>query len=117
MPRPRRNRRPAGTVNVVCTGRGTHDPVPLEPDIQFWDAGDGKLRLKWNKRQGSGPVTAFSDAEGFRTYENRCAACGRHFKRREDKLGVIVRVLAQHQGIAPADNTPVVLDISRVERL
>ncbi len=115
MPRPRRNRRPPGNVRVVCTGRGGHDLVPLRPDLQILGAG-GQIRIKWNRAQGPGPVTGFSAADGLRTYETRCATCGRHFKCRENKLGIIVMALAGHQGIAGDDNTPIVLDISMVER-
>ena len=115
MPRPRRTRRPPGSVHVICTGRGKHNPVPLRPDLQFFEAG-GKLHIRWDRRQGTGPVTGFSDTDGLQTYETRCSTCGRHFKRREDRLGLIVIVLAGHQGIRGDDNTPVVLDISMVER-
>lgn len=114
MPRPRRNRRPPGQVHVICTGRGKHDSVPLRP-VHLYEVG-GELRIKWNTRQGPGPVTGFYDAEGRQTYETRCGTCGRHFKRREDKLGAIVTALAIHQGITGNDNTPVILDISRIER-
>jgi hypothetical protein len=58
-----------------------------------------------------------SDNCGFRICPaTRCGTCGRHYKRREDKLGVIAMALADHQGITGDDNTPVILDISRIER-
>jgi DNA-directed RNA polymerase subunit RPC12/RpoP len=53
----------------------------------------------WDRRQGPGPVTDFRAADGLETFEVRCGTCGRHFKRREDKLGVIIQALAAHQGI------------------
>lgn len=115
MPRPRRNRRPPGQVHVLCTGRGAHDPVPLRPDLQVYEAG-GRLRIRWNAGQGPGPVTGFHDADDLKTYETRCGTCGRYFKRREDKLGAIVMAIADHQGITGDDNTPVIIDISRIER-
>jgi hypothetical protein len=114
VPRPRRNRRPPGNVHVLCTGRDKHDAVPLRP-VQLYEAG-GELRIMWNASQGPGPVTGFHDAGGRQTYETRCGTCGRHFKCREDKLGLIVMALAVHQGITGDDNTPVIVDISRIER-
>jgi hypothetical protein len=65
--------------------------------------------------QGPAPVTGFSDADGLQTYETRCGTCGRHFKCREDRLGTIAQALAAHQGITPTGNTPVIIDISRIE--
>jgi len=61
-------------------------------------------------------VTGFHDADGLQTYETRCGTYGRHYKRREDKFGAIVMALAVHQGITGDDNTPVIVDISRIER-
>jgi len=115
VPRPRRNRRPPGVVHVICTGRGTHDRVPFRPDLRVIRH-DGQVRVMWNRRQGSGPVTDFGAADGLRTFEVRCRTCGRHFKRHEDKLTVILAALATYQGISGDDNTPIVLDISMIER-
>jgi len=70
----------------------------------------------WNRRQGSGPVTDFQAADGLETFEVKCGTCRRHFKRHEDKLVVIIRALAEYQGIRGDDNTPIVLDISMIER-
>jgi hypothetical protein len=114
--RQRRTRRPPGNVHVICTGRGEHDLVPFPPALQIWEDADGRLRIRWNQHQGPGPVTGFSDADGLQTYDKKCRTCGRHFKRREDKVGLIAMTLAQHQGITGDDNTPVILDISRIER-
>lgn len=116
MPRPRRNRRPPGNVHVICTGRSEHNTVPFPPDVQLYEDDEGRLRIRWNRRQGPGPVTGFSDADGLQTYEARCGTCGRHFKSREDKFGLIAMALAGYQCITGDDNTPVVLDFSRIER-
>ena len=116
MPRPRRARRPPGNVQVVCTGRGSHDAVPFPPDVQLYEDDQGRIRIRWNRAQGSGPVTAYSDADGLQTYEARCGTCGRHFKRREDRFGAVAMALAAHQGVTGDDNTPVTVDISRIER-
>jgi hypothetical protein len=115
VPRPHRNRRPPGVVHVVCTGRGTHDKVPFRPDLRAIRH-DGQVRIMWNRRQGSGPVTDFKATDGLETFEVKCGTCGRHFKRHEDKLVVTIRVLAEYQGIAGDDNTPIVLDISMIDR-
>lgn len=116
MPRPRRNRRPPGNVHVICTGRGEHDAVPFLPDLQLYKDDRGRICIRWNRGQRPGPVTAYSDADGLQTYEAKCGTCGRHLKRREDKFGAIAMALAIHQGITGDDNTPVIVDISRIER-
>jgi hypothetical protein len=115
VPRPRRNRRPPGQVHVICTGRGAHDPVPFRPDLRLVHR-DGQVRVMHDRRQGPGPVTDFRAADGLDTFEVRCGTCGRHFKRHEDKLAVIIQALAAYQGIGGDDNTPIVLDISLIER-
>ena len=116
MPRPRRNRRPPGNVHVCCTGRGTHDTVRFLPDVQLYEDDQGRIRIRWNRAQGPGPVTGFSDAGGLQTYDKRCGTCGRHFKRREDKFGLIAMALAEYQGITGNSATPIILDISRIEK-
>lgn len=116
MPRPRRNRRPPGVVHVVCTGRGKHNRVPFRPDLRMIRASDGQVRIMWNRRQGPGPVTGFGAADGLDTYDIRCGSCGRHFKCHEDRLAVIIAAMAEFQGVRGDDNTPIVLDISMIER-
>lgn len=116
MPRPRRNRRPPGVVHVSRTGRGVHDTVPFRPDLRIIRTSDGQVRVMHDRRQGPGPVTDFRAADGLDTFEVRCGTCGRHFKRHEDKLAVIIQVLAEFQGIRGDDNTAIVLDISLIER-
>jgi hypothetical protein len=117
VPRPRRNRRPPGNAHLICTGRGDHGTVSLSPAIQFYEDDQGRLRIRWDRRQGPGPVTGYSDKDGLRTCEVRCGTCGRHLKRREDKLGLIAMALAGFQGITGNDNTPITIDISRIERV
>lgn len=116
MPRPRRNRRPPGQVRVICTGRGKHDRVPFRPDLRIIRTSDGQVHVMWDRRQGPGPVTGFGAADGLETFEVRCGTCGRHFKCHEDRLGTIIAALAAFQGIRGDDNTPIVLDISLIER-
>jgi hypothetical protein len=115
VPRPPRGRRPPGVVHVSCTGRGVHDRVPFRPDLRLVRR-DGQVRVMWNRRQGPGPVTGFGAADGLKTFEVQCGTCGRHFKRHEDMVGVIIQALAEHQGIRGDDNTAIVLDISLIER-
>jgi hypothetical protein len=116
VPRPRRNRRPPGNVHVVCAGRSTHDPVQFSPPLQIIDDG-GRLLVRWDRSGGAGPITDFRASDGLNTLEFKCTACPRHWKRREDEFGKIAVALAVHQGITGDDNTPVVVDISRIERL
>jgi hypothetical protein len=116
VPRPPRGRRPPGVVHVSCTGRGKHSRVPFRSHLRMIRPGDGQVRVMWNRRQGPGPVTGFGAADGLDTYEIRCRTCSRHFKCHEDRLGVIIAALAEHQGIRGDDNRPIVLDISLIER-
>lgn len=116
MPRPPRKRRPPGNVHVVCTGRGEHDTVRFLPDVQLYEDDQSRIRIRWNRDQGPGPVTGYSDADGLQTYEANCGTCGRHLKRREDKFGLTAMALADYQGTTGNDNTPIILDISRIER-
>jgi hypothetical protein len=97
---------------VVCTGRGKHDPVPLRR-LQLVRDGDA-VRVLWRGGDGPAPETGFRAADGMKTLEFACRTCGRHAKYREDRLTEIVRVLAEHQ--ETAGNTPVVVDISSLER-
>jgi hypothetical protein len=41
----------------------------------------------------------------------------RHFKRREDAFAKIALAFAVLQGTKDNDNTPIIIDISRIERL
>jgi hypothetical protein len=102
---------------VICTARGDHGEVRFPPDVQLYEDDQGRLRIRWDRRQGPGPVTGYSDADGLRTYEARCGTCGRHFKRREDKFWLIAMALAGFQGITDNDNTPITIDISRIEKV
>jgi len=117
VPRPPRKPRPPGVVHVVCTGRGEHSTVRFLPDVQLWEDDQGRLRIKWDTRQGQGPVTGFYDTDGLQTYDKKCGTCGRHFKRREDKFGAIAMALAELQGITDNSSKPIILDISRIERV
>lgn len=116
MPRPRRNRRPPGQVHVICGGRGTHDAVQFPPPLQIVDHG-GQLIVKRDGRRGAAPITDFRANDGLNTLEFKCTSCPRHFKRREDEFAEIALALAVHQGIKGNDNTPIIIDISRIERL
>ncbi len=112
-PHPRRRKpAPPGRVQVVCTGRGKHDPVPLRR-LQLIRDGD-TVRVLWRGGDGPAPETGFRAADGMKTLEFACRTCGRHAKYREDRLTEILRVLAENQ--ETAGNTPVVCDISMVER-
>lgn len=115
MSRPRRKPAPPGRVQILCTGRGTHDVVKIRT-LQMIDAGT-EVALRWNQREGKPPVTGFRDAEGRQTYELKCNRCrpGRHLKIREDKLGKAAMALAGFHGISGDDNTPVPVDISALE--
>ncbi|MHB1431396.1 MAG: hypothetical protein ACYCVZ_04695 [Streptosporangiaceae bacterium] len=113
MTRPRRNARPPGNAQILCTGRGTHDPVRIRA-LQMTDAGD-EIRLLWNPREGSPPVTGFRDEAGRRTYDLRCRVCRRRLKIREDRLGRAAMALAEHYGIVRDDTRPVPVDISLIE--
>ena len=74
VPRPRRNRRPPGQVHVICTGRSVHNPVPFRPDLRLLRR-DGQVRVQWDRRQGTGPITDFRAADGLETFEVRCGTC------------------------------------------
>jgi hypothetical protein len=114
VPRPRRKPRPPGSIRVVCTGRGKHDPVRFPPPLQLYDEGD-RVRIKRDSRKGPAPVTPFHAADGLDTYDFKCGTCGRHWKRHEDEFITIAFALADHQGIRGDDNTPITVDISRIE--
>lgn len=114
MSRPRRKRRPPGNVLVCCTGRGKHDLVRLRT-LQLRIDGD-RVRVYWDQREGAAPETGFRADGDVKTFEFQCGTCRRNPKFREDRLVEIARVLAEHQGIRGDDNTPIVLDISMVEK-
>ena len=114
MSRPRRKPRPPGNVQVICTGRGRHNRVPLRTG-QLVRVGD-EVRLVWDTREGPPPVTPFAAVDGTETCEVRCGTCGRHLKRHDDWLVQAALALAEHQGIAGDNSTPIELDISLIER-
>ncbi len=114
MSRPRRKPRPPGNVQIICTGRGRHNRVPLRT-LQLVRAGDGAA-LVWNTREGPAPVTPFAAPGDVGTYDLKCGTCGRHLKRHEDWLVKAALALAEQQGVRGSDNTPIVLDVSLIER-
>ena len=117
MPRPRRKPRPPGSIRVICTGRGKHDPVRFRPPLQLRpSAGDPPVRVIWDSHWGTAPITAFHGADGQNTFEFMCRTCGRCWKRREDDLVTIALALAGHQGIEGDSRTPITIDVSRIER-
>ena len=115
MPRPRRKRRPPGNVHVCCTGRGTHGEVGFPPPLQLIADGD-QVRIVWDSRQGKAPVTPFRSGGGEQTFDFNCPKCLTHLKRRGDWLARATLALAGFQGISGDDNTPIMLDISMIER-
>lgn len=115
MPRSRRKPRPPGSIRVVCTGRGKHDPVRFPPPLQLYDEGD-RVRIRRDSRKGPAPVTPFHASDGLDTYDFKCGTCGWHFKRHEDDFAEIALAFAVHQGITGDDNTVIVIDFSRIER-
>jgi hypothetical protein len=115
VPRPRRKPRPPGSIRVVCTGRDSHDLVRFRPPLQLYNEGT-RLRIKWDSRQGTAPVTPFHAADDLRTFEHRCGTCNRHWKRREDDLEKLISAVVEFQGIRSGGNTPITLDISCIER-
>ncbi len=114
MSRPRRSPASPGRVAVVCTGRGRHNRVPLGT-LQLRRDGEA-VRLVYNTREGPAPVTPFAAPNDIATYDLKCGTCGRHLKRHEDWLIQTAFALAGHQGISGDDSTPIVLDISTIER-
>lgn len=113
MPRPRRRRRPPGNAVVICTGRGQHKRHRIRR-IQLAAEG-GRITVLWDQREGPAPVAAYRE-DGGRTLAFACPACRRDWKRGDDMVAQIVIALGRMQGLQGADNTPVTVDISRIDR-
>jgi len=88
--------------------------VPLRT-LQLRRDGEA-VRLVYNTREGPAPVTPFAAPNDIATYDLKCGTCGRHLKRHEDWLIPTAFARAGHQGISGDDSTPIVLDISTIER-
>lgn len=113
MPRHRRKPRPPGNGVIFCTGRGTHKRRHIR---RFGLAVEGgKVVIMWDLREGDPPVAAYRE-DGGKTLTLPCLTCKRDWRRSEDDLVLIVIALGRAQARTDDDNTPVPVDISRLER-
>jgi len=103
--RPRRKPAWPGRIHVVCSHRQDGEPK--------------RIRVLQMVADGPSPggimITALGGPpqEGH-AYSFKCGSCGRHFKISKERFRPLVRALAEMQGTH--GDTPVVLDISRVDR-
>lgn len=119
----RRKPRPAGTANVICTGRGRHERVVLW--VLTAASNGAETILNWNAPPEHAPVTFYTaedgrvgirqDAGGWHTFEFRCTGrgCRIHRKLGEQKLADLLRNLAVAQEVT--GNKAVEFDISMYE--
>jgi hypothetical protein len=105
VPRPRRQPAPPGRVRVVCSHRDNAEPALIKV-------------LQMTAHQDSPGGILFTALGGIpqegNAYSFDCPACPRHLKIRKDKFPRVVLLLAEQQGTH--GETPVLVDISRIER-
>jgi hypothetical protein len=107
VPRPRRAPAPPGRVHVVCSHRAEDRREPALIKVVQATAHE--------ESPGGIMFTALGGvpAEG-NAYSFRCTACRRHLKIGKNRFPGIVVALATQQGTR--GDTPVLVDISRIER-
>jgi hypothetical protein len=106
VPRPRRQPAPPGRVRVVCTHLDGNAEPALIKVVQMTAHKDSPGGIMFTALGGM-------PAEGS-AYSFQCRACRRHVKIRKDKFPRVVLLLAEQQGTY--GETPVLFDISRIER-
>jgi hypothetical protein len=105
MSRPRRKPAPPGRVHVVCSHRQDGAPRRIRVLQMIADSqSPGGIMIT---AQGGPPV------EGF-AYSFECGSCPRHLKISKERFPQVVVKLAEMQGTH--GETPVVVDISRLDR-
>jgi hypothetical protein len=109
MSRPRRKPAPPGRIHVVCSHRSENAATADRRRIKVMQM------LPDSESPGGIMVTAPGgpSVEGF-AYSFACGDCHRHFKVAKERFLRVVVALAEMQGTH--GETPVVVDISRLDR-
>jgi hypothetical protein len=105
VPRPRRQPALPGRVHVVCSHRDDAEPALIKV-LQMTAHAESPGGIMFTALVGV-------PAEGY-AYSFRCPVCPRHLKIRKDRFTQVVWLLAEQQ--ETHGDTPVIIDISRIER-
>jgi hypothetical protein len=100
---------------VVCTAgrRGPHKRRHVRR-VQLAREGD-QLVILWDLREGPAPIASYREGGG-QTLVFTCRSCGRSWERDHDRIVETVIALGEMQGIWPGGNTPIEIDVARIER-